>query len=188
MPRERPLRASQSREKSVSAVHDRTISLARMKAPVAPIEVDDPFAIAHDGRQRIVVSRSLRDDPVAALHAARQIDEAQYQAARYWQRAYEIVGGAGARAIDPTREPVDGGRIAGPFSDVRLTAVETLARATKVLGREGDGLVHDVLGRGMTIAAAADKRGASSTRAQLYVGRRFRECLETLAKEFGYAD
>jgi hypothetical protein len=76
----------------------------------------------------------------------------------------------------------------GPFSDHQLQAVLDLARATRVLGLEGGALVHDILGAGMTVVAAAAKRGLSAERERLYIGRSFRERLEILAKEFGYAN
>jgi hypothetical protein len=45
-----------------------------------------------------------------------------------------------------------------------------------------------VLGRGMSIAQAAYIRGMSSETDRKYIGKRFRECLSTLALRFGYAN
>src|ERR1700760_3482336 len=89
-------------------VHDRRATELGRKAEVAPIEVDDPYA-TREG-ETIVVLRQLRNDPLARLHNHRQIDKAQYLAGRRYQRDWEIAE-RGARAIDPTRERVDGGAL-----------------------------------------------------------------------------
>jgi hypothetical protein len=43
------------------------------------------------------------------------------------------------------------------------------------------------LARSLTIAEVGASRGLSSHRHLDFLGQRFRECLETLAVEFGYA-
>lgn len=69
---------------------------------------------------------------------------------------------AGVRAIDPTKERVDGGRIAEPLTDVVKRALDDLRRARLALGEDGTALVADVIGKGLTLAKAADARGLSS--------------------------
>lgn len=46
----------------------------------------------------------------------------------------------------------------------------------------------DVLGAGLSITQAACSRGLSSEADRKYTGKRFRECLSTLAVRFGYAN
>lgn len=166
-------------------VHDRKATDGLRNAIVGTVVVDDPWAAI--AGERIVVVRSLRDDPLAGLHDRRQIDEAQFLAGRHWQRVYELCEVGGARAIDPTKEAVDGGRFPEPLSDKAAKALLELRTAARALGQEGEAIVRDVLGAGLSLVQCAHKRDAISTRDMLYIGRRLRECLETLAVTFGYA-
>ena len=170
---------------SRAAVHDRRTQDAARGAMLGTITVVDPFG--KDAFEKIVVFRNLRDDPLAAMHDANQVDQAQYMAGRHWQKCYELSELGGASAIDPTKEAVDGGRAPEPLSDATCKALSDLARARKALGLEGGALINDILGSHMTIVQAATARGLSSERERNYIGRRFRECLDTLAVEFGYA-
>lgn len=156
-------------------------------AAVAPLTVDDPHALSPG--EKIVVLRSLRDDPLAALHSSRQIDEAQYKAGRSWQRAYELAAVGGLRSLDLSRERVDGdsGAPTAAVSETQGRALASLARASIALGLEGEAIVRDVLGERMTFALVAARRGLASEAERKYIGRRFRECLDTLAVLYGYA-
>lgn len=169
---------------AAGAIHDRRATGLSAKAQVAPVVADDPY----EPGAKLTVLRSLRDDPLAAMHNAKQIDQAQFVAGRHWQRAYELAAGGGVRACDPTRERVDGGGIPQPtLSDAQIKAFGDLAGAMSALGLEGESLIKDFLGRGWTIADIAARRGARSERERSYLGRRLRECLETLPVVFGYA-
>jgi hypothetical protein len=169
---------------SPPTVHDRRAQDAPSNMLVGTVTVDDPYGSAFD---KIVVFRNLRDDPLAAMHDAGQIGQHQFIAGRHWQKCYELSEMGGARAIDPTKEAVDGGRIPEPLSDAKCRALGDLAKARQALGLEGGAIIMDVLGRHMTIALCCDARGLTSERERNYLGRRFRECLDTLAIEFGYA-
>jgi hypothetical protein len=172
-------------EGEIPAIHDRRATDLLQNAVVAPITVDDPHAL--NPGDKIVVMRSLRDDPLGAMHASNQIDEAQYMAGRHWQKAFELSEVGGAKAIDPTREAVDGGQIAqSSITDSQRRAFADLIKASRALGMEGEAIVRDILGRHMTVALTAAKRGLHGERERLYIGRRFREALETLAQTFGY--
>jgi hypothetical protein len=148
----------------------------------AEVEVDNP----HNSEQKITVFRSIRD-PIAMLHSSGQIDEAQYQAGRHWQRAYELSEVGGARAIDPTKEAVDGGRIPEMLTDAQLRAFKDLDQARKVLGMVGERVVTCVLGERQSLTKVADRWGLSTERERRYIGMRLNECLEELAKLWGYA-
>ena len=94
---------------------------------------DDPY----ERGAKLTVLRSLRDDPLAAMHNARQIDQAQFVAGRHWQRAFELAEVGGVRAVDPTRERVDDSRIAqATISDAQIRAFADLKRAMAALGLE----------------------------------------------------
>lgn len=162
--------------------HDlRSHDLTR-NARVAPVDIIDPFG------DRATVLRSTRNDPLADMNAKGQIDQCDYVAGRHWQAAYENSEIGGVRAIDPGKEAVDGGRMPEMVTDQQRRAAQDLKAARNALGPEGNALVTDVLGKGWSITQAALQRGRTSERDRLYIGARFRECLNTLAIRFGYTN
>jgi hypothetical protein len=183
-----------------SSVHDRRAVDLPYNARFVVAEIEDAYGIPEGatfdklrrewvspGQPRVQVVRNLRDDPLAAMHAARQIDGVQFAAGQHWQFAYLRCEIGGVKAIDPAKEAVDGGMLADPLSNVQQKAIKDICRARADLGAWGDGLVRDVLGRGVTLAKAADARGLLGEYDRKYLGRRFRECLDTLSVTFGYA-
>jgi len=131
-------------------------------------------------------SPCIRNDPLARLHSRRQIDEARYQAGRAFQSDWEKAE-RGPRAVDPTREYVDGGQGRGPITEGQRRAVLRLYRAERELGADGSALVHDVLVQGMTMEQVGQRRGLFSKRWSDYFSRRLRECLDRLALLYGFA-
>lgn len=199
MPRRRKLKSATLAASASAVVHDR-IAAAPFNAKIALSHVEDAYGIAEfpryderrgelisQGAPKVNVVRSLRDDPLAAMEAAGQIDSVQFLAGRHWQFAYVRCEIGGVRAIDPTKEAVDGGRLADPLNEVVKKAIADIARASSALGNEGDSLIRDVLGSKKTVAMAADARGLGTESGRKYLGKRFRECLDTLAGVFGYA-
>lgn len=165
-----------------SVLHDRRATDLVIGAQVAPVEMEDPYG------DRVVVLRSLRDDPLAGMFARRQIDQAQYDAGRKWQAYMEDTEVGNIRAIDPTKEAVDGGRMPEPLSDRAAFAFRELSHAHATLGMIGENIVRDVLGTNrMTIKQAAAKRCCTKTAEVEFWGKRFREALDTLAVVFGCA-
>lgn len=146
------------------------------------IEVDDPYELG----AKTVAERNIKNDPLANLHARHQIDEAQYHAGRAFQHDFEIAE-RGPRAIDPSKEAVDGGRIPEPITEQQQKAVGRLNRAGRALGADGSGLIHAVLIGRQTCSQVAGARGLSGERWEKYFGMRFRECLECLAVVYGFA-
>jgi hypothetical protein len=98
-------------------IHDRRSKDVLRNRHVSIIEVDDPY----ERGEKIVVSRQLRGDPLGRLHAHGQIDQAQYNAGRAFQFDWETAE-RGARAIDPTKEAVDGGQMPEPITDGQAAA------------------------------------------------------------------
>ena len=90
-----------------SVVHDRRSADTLAAGQYAPIEVKDPY---DPNGAKLTVLRQTRGDPLGRLHAHSQIDDAQYHAGRRYQGDRERAD-RGARAIDPTKEAVDGGRL-----------------------------------------------------------------------------
>jgi hypothetical protein len=169
------------------AIHDRRAreeDLLR-NANVAVMEVEDPLGL--EPGDKITVLRSLRSDPLAQLHARGYIDDAQYQGGRSFQGDWERAE-RGPRAIDPAKEYVDGGLPAEPISDGQRAAVARLNRAEGELGAVGISLTHDVLVAGLNLSEVARRRGLSGRAAREYFGQRFRECLDTLAVVYGFAN
>jgi len=165
-------------------VYDRRSREIPFNAEVAEVEVDNPLAL--DPGEKIMAVRSIRIDPLGRLHAHHQIDEAQYQAGRAFQSDWEKAE-RGPRAVDPTREYVDGGQGREPITEGQRKAVLRLNRAERELGADGSALVHDVLVQGLTMEQIGQRRGLCTKRWSDYFSRRFRECLDRLALLYGYA-
>ncbi len=82
---------------------------------------------------RIRVTRNVRGDPLGALWARRQIDEHQFIAGRHWQHLLEEAGTAGVRALDTTKERVDGGALSFEgLTDRQRRAARELRRAVAI--------------------------------------------------------
>jgi len=164
------------------------VTLAR---DTATVEIDNPFYAPGGPRhvpRRIAAVRSLRDDPLARLHDRRQIGEAEYRAGRDFQRLLEAAELGRMRTNDPSREPVDGGGgVRDGLTERELHAFRQLARLWPVLGKDGSAMLRAFLGERQFLPAIALSRGLPEDQQTLrYLGRRIRECLETLAAEFGY--
>jgi hypothetical protein len=172
------------RQYKTAKVHDRRSTDLPRNAEVAAIEVDDPLGL--EPGEKIVTLRSLRNDPLGRLHSYRHIDEAQYQGGRAFQDDWEKAE-RGPRAVDPTREYVDGGRAREPITERQRKAVLRLNRAERELGADGSALVHEVLILGMTMEQVGQRRGLLGQRWIDYFARRFRECLDRLALLYGFA-
>ena len=163
-------------------MHDRRSHDLPRNAEVAAVEVDDPLGL--EPGDKIVALRSIRNDPLARMHSHRHLDEAQYQAGRAFQNDWEKAE-RGPRAVDPTREYVDGGQAREPITEGQRKAVLRLNRAERELGADGSALIHDVLVHGMTMEQVGERRGLRSQRWNDYFVRRLRECLDRLALIYG---
>jgi hypothetical protein len=176
--------ARRKRSLRAANIHDRRSQDLPRNAEVAAVEVDDPLAL--EAGEKIVVLRSIRNDPLARLHSRGQIDEAQYQGGRAFQNDWERAE-RGPQAVDPTREYVDGVQAREPITEGQRKAVLRLNRIERELGADGSALVHDVLVQGMTMEQIGRRRGLSTQRWKDYFSRRFQECLDRLALAYGFA-
>jgi hypothetical protein len=177
-------RAKRKKPYNPSTAHDRRSHDLLRNAEVAAVEVDNPLAL--EPGEKIIALRSIRNDPLARLHTHHQIDEAQYQSGRAFQEDWERAE-RGPRAVDPTREYVDGGEMREPITEGQRKAVLRLNRAERELGADGSALVHDVLVHGLTMVQIGEKRGLRTQRWKDYFARRFCECLDRLALIYGFA-
>ena len=175
-------RAKRNKPYNPALTHDRRSRDLLRNADVATVEVDNPLAL--EPGEKIVVLRSIRDDPLGRLHARRQIDEAQYQGGRAFQNDWERAE-RGPRAVDPTREYVAGGQMREPITEGQRKAVLRLNRAERELGADGSALVHDILLHGLSTEQVGQRRGLRSQRWNDYFARRLQECLDRLALIYG---
>jgi hypothetical protein len=145
--------------------------------------VADPYSTTGG---KIAVTASLRDDALGALHARRQIDDSQYRAGRMLQEWFELAEIGSIQAIDPGKEAVDGrGQYVEAITDKQIHAMRQLAHARTVLGTVGYDLCRSVIAEGATMERIAARAGADSKHAREWWGKRFRECLQTLAVALG---
>jgi hypothetical protein len=177
-------RAKRSKSYKLAKVYDRRTRDLPLNAEMASVEVDDPLAL--ESGEKIVVLRSIRNDPLGRLHSHHQIDEAQYRGGRAFQNDWERAE-RGPQAVDPTREYVDGARAREPVTESQRQAVLRLNRIERELGTDGAALVHEVLVLGLTMEQVSQRRSVCSQRWNDYFARRFRECLDRLALIYGFA-
>jgi hypothetical protein len=162
--------------------HDRMSTDTLAAGEYAPLVVADPY----DRSDKIEVKRQLRCDPLARLHAHHQIDEAQYHAGRYYQRDWETAE-RGPRAIDPTKEAVDGGRMPEPLTDRQVKASKRLVALEPKLGVTLLPLIQTVLIGKLSIDSYSTAQGRTGARWANYYGKMFRDGLDVLAVEYGLA-
>jgi hypothetical protein len=163
-----------------SKVADRRAQELGRGAEVYFVEIEDPY----DAGAKILAARSRRDDPLADMHARKQIDEAQYRGGLAFQRDFEAAE-RGPRAIDPGKEFVDGGLMPEPITEAQ--AAQQLAIVYKELGADGSALMHDVLIHGQNYKQIASARGFSGQRWERYFGTTVFLHLHTLAFVYGFA-
>jgi hypothetical protein len=132
---------------------------------------------------------NLRDDPVGVMHRRGHLGEAadaeiRLQAARRLEAIYEHAAIGALQAIDPGKDVIDGGGFGEPDTERRMAAQQQLDYIAGRLGEEGADLVELVLWSKMTLAQAAMLQGLPRWELK-YLGRRFRECLDTCSVCFG---
>jgi hypothetical protein len=135
---------------------------------------------------------NLREDPIGRMHARRQVDEAQYSAARAYQQLYDRATIGTLSPADPSRIRVDGGQRPDPISAARMAAATRLRSVESTLqgqhGYIGLTLTRSVLTGGKSIEKSARDFGASSEREVRWWGNLLRRCLDVLAKALGFAN
>ena len=178
-------RLRRNKPRHTTHAHDRRAQDLPLNAEVAAVEIDNPLAL--EAGEKIVALRSIRNDPLGRLHSHRHIDDAQYRGGRAFQDDWEKAE-RGPRAVDPTREYVDGGQAREPITERQRRAVLRLNRVERELGADGIVLVHEVLVLGLTMEQICLRRGLRGQRWKDYFARRFQECLDRLALIYGFAN
>jgi hypothetical protein len=176
-------------------VFDRRVAELPINARAVPVEVDDPYTPAdQDKPDRIVVMRSVRDDPLGFMHARRQIDDVHLLAGRYWEQLHQRACIGAIQALDTSKEPVDGGAgFPDPITDSQRSAIDKLRSIEVALvksvgvdrnrGKDRVRLIGDILGLGMLPTQAAAIRGKCHWRQVKKLAREFRSCLDVVACE-----
>lgn len=160
-------------------IHDRRAKDLLRNAMVAIDTVKDPYG---QNGERIAVVRSIRDDILAEMKSRGEIDQAQYDAGRKYERYAEQAEIGNVQAIDPRKEAVDGGRGYEGLSDRQINAVRQLSEAARVLGAKGEMVVRTVL-----IDRKRFSHLGMPERATTSVRIRFFTYLEILAEFWGCA-
>jgi len=154
------------------------------------MQVENPnWSRDHHGRRDnpryISAEVSLRESAIVALRAKGAIDEPQHQAAEQFRRLFEAIGGKGARAIDYSREFVDGGRFPDPIGDRQIDAGKKLAAAYDVLtaahGLYAWRLLGYICGEGRSIRDLTETRRQRDTMAD-----NLRAYLDCLCAHWGF--
>jgi hypothetical protein len=153
--------------------HDRRSTDTLSAGEYGAIVVDDPYEVGG----KLSTLRQFRADPLARLHSHRQIDDAQFAAGRAYQRDREIAE-RGARAIDPTKEAVDGGVVPEALTDRQIKARKRLIKIERDLGRRLMSVIEAVLIDGKTIEQFTQSRVQSVLKLH---GGLFRVALNELA-------
>jgi hypothetical protein len=162
---------------------DRRAAEAHRQASLVPVEVPDPY----EAGASIVAFKNAKADPLERLRQQSDIDEAQYQAGKAYERDLELAEIGGVRAIDPTKEAVDGGQLPEALSEPQRRALMRLRQAGAVMGLFAESVVRGVLQRNVSPAQLAVARGFSTRREQLHYGWVFRRALEELTGVYGTA-
>jgi hypothetical protein len=135
---------------------------------------------------------NLREDAIGRMHARHQVDGAQYQAARAYQRLYDCATIGQLSPADLLRPRVDGGRAPDPISAARLAAAKRLRSVERTLtdwhGYAGLSVTRSVLTGGKSVDKTARDFGASSALEKRFWGLLFRKCLDVLAKALGFSN
>jgi uncharacterized protein (DUF2342 family) len=90
------------------------------------------------------------------------------------------------KAIDPTKEAVDGGQLPESLSEPQRRAMARLTEAARIMGQFAESVVRGVLRSNVTPSQLAIARGFATRREQLQYGWIFRRALEELAMMYGY--
>lgn len=163
-----------------------TLAQQYPRAVLAPADVDDPY----EAGAKLRVIRNLREHPIATLHHNGTISESQRIAAELFRSKYELSVLGAAKAIDYTKERVDGGRLAEPLSERAQEAFQWLNSVARYpgIGKLGFTVLVAICGEGKGIAETAkawNGSHAAGSRGQGYVRGRLIEALEGLIEHCG---
>lgn len=177
------------RKNEVPVMDCRATKLPRGVVPVEDTVQDMRYDEVRNVRWNLRVIRNVRRDPIGAMQARGQLDECQVQGARSWQAEYEASQIGGIKAMNPMKEPVDGNPPQRePITDRQQSAMKSLRRVDDILGVRGAIVTRLVLAQCFSIGQVAEHFGDDSKIMRDRLGWLLRDCLNELAKYYGWAD
>lgn len=156
-----------------------------LKVETATVE-NPNWSRAHEGASAnprfVTASVNVKESAIGTLAARKLIDRAQAEAAVRFRGHWEAMGGAGAQAMDYTRDKVDGGQIADPIDVMQMKAARKLAEAERTLGERNYDLVRRVCGEGRAMTEMF-----ATKRERLTATDNLRSSLDDLCRVWGIA-
>lgn len=148
---------------------------------IATCDVPDPYVMGSTAR----VKRRL--SPVRLMLSRREISEGHVRACEAFLAVVEAAEFGGAKAIDYTREPVDGGSVAQPLSPSALAAGRELVTIARLVGKIGYDLLTRivVMEHGVSQVALTWPCPGDRKRREGYVKGRLVEAADCLVDHFG---
>lgn len=166
----------------VEVIHDRRSTDNLINSRITVDIVEDPYSSIGE---KITVTRSVRDDPLADMFSRHVIDKAMYEGGRRLQRLYEIMVIGPISAVDTSKEPVDGGKMSEPITEKQRQAARDIAAVDKMLGQFGSTLMRNLLAEGMTVGQICARHNCVTARQSNFMSQRVRECLDDVCFHFG---
>lgn len=176
----------QNKRKRLARRKTETIFLVNRQAEVISVSVDDPyFNRAHDetasNTRQTQALLNVRESPARYYEARDKITKDMAAAADRFRRLYEMAGGGSVKAMDTTKEPVDGGFMSDGLTDAKLRAANELKLVYLKLGKPGYELVEQVCGHLIWVKHLS--RTDYETRRNM---ERLRDSLDTLSLFWGF--
>ncbi len=156
------------------------------KVEVFTMEVDNPDW-SHDRDKvpgfpkHVRAAVNMRESPIVWMLAHDQVSTTQAKAASRFRELYEAAGSADLKAMDTTKEPVDGGGFPDILTDRKMQAAKDLKDVHALLGIEGYRLIVNVCGECNWIRDLGHTQWK-----RLRLADKLRECLNALAIHWGY--
>jgi hypothetical protein len=167
------------------------VSVGNLKSIVTIAEVENPmWSRDHDGDKTnprtIQAFKNARESEIAFLYSRGAISQSQLAAADRFRKLFEAMGGAGAKAMDTTKEFVEGGRFPEPIGERAIDAGKKLALAYEALvashGLYSWKVVGYICGQGVSVQQMTSTRRQRDTMLD-----NLRMYLDCLAGHWGYS-
>jgi hypothetical protein len=163
-----------------------TLAQQYPQALLSPADVDDPY----EPGAKLRVIKNVREHAISQLHSTGVITDDQRIAAELFRAKYEMSVLGASKAIDYTKERVDGGRLAEPLSERVQEAFQWLNSVARYpgIGKQGFSVLVAVCGEGKGLIETAKSWSgchADGTRGHVYIKGRLIEALEELIKHSG---
>jgi hypothetical protein len=155
------------------------------KMEVVETVVDNPmFSTDHDvSRTNPLKTKAyinIRESPLGLLAAKGLLTAAQLKAGSQFRALWEQLGSS-IKAMDYSKDPVDGGGMSEPISIRQMQAGLDLKECRKVLGPRHYDVLVKVLGQGIEVS----KLGKTRRERDTYMDY-LKHALEDLAEHWGY--